>query len=1045
MRKQTLLKSWLLLFAIIAGVGNLWAEDATIYSWNGNGSTSTANETGGTASAIGGNSNVVVGASQKGNYCLKLGKGFSNGVYYIEIALDEALNGGETVTLGTFKTSESDAVFGIDFGTTDTQTLHSDNPVLTSNGTPSEWTVTVPDAAKNSKTIRVYRNSGGTTLFVSKLIVTSNSGSESGGEEPTEPTGSSEWEKTNLADLTANDVFVIVGDNGDTYAMSNNGGTGSAPTAVKVTIENDKITSEVADKIKWNVSGDATNGYTFYPDGSTTTWLYCTNSNNGVRVGTNDNKSFTISDGGYLYNTATSRYVGIYNSQDWRCYTSINSNISGQTFAFYKKVTDPNAPSIAAENVSLAYDATRGEIVYTVNNPADDGELTANTEADWLTVGTVGETIPFTTTANEMATERTATVTLTYIYNGNETVTKSVTVTQAGNPSLVMTIAEVRAQETGDVKTKGIVTSCVGTTGYIQDETAAICVYGASLTVGNEITVEGTLSTYNGLLEITSPDVEVLSSGNTVNPEVMTIAEINASTKQGWLVKIENATVTAISDQNTTIAQGENTIVVRGITGVEYEVGDVLTLTGNIGCYNVAQIANPTDVTVTVNEEASIEVKETAINVTAEGAEGTITVTYNNITDVEAEVYFCDADGNAATYDWLTASINTDNNIEYLVEANDGEARTAYLKVYGLDDDANDVYSELITITQAAYVAPPTPVAGYYVKVTSTADITDGQYLIVYEGNDTHASVAFNGGLETLDHVGNTIDVEIEDDEIAATDETKAAEFTISVENGTIMNAAGLYIGKTANSNGLDVDADVLTNTFEINNGEAVITASGGCTLRYNYASDQRRFRYYKSGQQAIQLYKFVAIETETLAPAYEYTTYCSSDKALDFSNVEGLEAYIVTKVNEASVSTKKVTKVPVGAGVILKKIGDANSFDIPVIADAEELEDNLLIGTVEETEIGNVNGFTDYILYEGAFHASNAGTLAAGKAYLRVEDGGQAPALGLDFNGEGTTGINSVERGALSVEGCYTLDGRRVAQPTKGLYIVNGKKVMVK
>lgn len=109
------------------------------------------------------------------------------------------------------------------------------------------------------------------------------------------------------------------------------------------------------------------------------------------------------------------------------------------------------------------------------------------------------------------------------------------------------TIAEVRAQGSGDVFTQGIVTSCVGTTGYIQDNTAAICVYGTSLAIGDAISVSGTLTTYNGLLEITNPVVDVISSGNTINPELMTIAQVNASDNQGWYVRIEDATVTAIS------------------------------------------------------------------------------------------------------------------------------------------------------------------------------------------------------------------------------------------------------------------------------------------------------------------------------------------------------------------------------------------------------------------------------------------------------------------------------------------------------------------
>ena len=148
------------------------------------------------------------------------------------------------------------------------------------------------------------------------------------------------WVLTDLADLTANDVFVIVGNNGSNYAMSNDKGTGAGPSAVAVTIENDKITSTVVGNIKWNISGNATDGYTFYPDGSTTTWLYCTGDNNGVRVGTtntDDYDKFKIDDN-YIYNIGRGRYLGIFNSQDWRCYTSINSNITGQSFAFYKKV-----------------------------------------------------------------------------------------------------------------------------------------------------------------------------------------------------------------------------------------------------------------------------------------------------------------------------------------------------------------------------------------------------------------------------------------------------------------------------------------------------------------------------------------------------------------------------------------------------------------------------------------------------------------------------------------------------------------------------------
>ncbi len=151
--------------------------------------------------------------------------------------------------------------------------------------------------------------------------------------------------------------------------------------------------------------------------------------------------------------------------------------------------------------------------------------------------------------------------------------------------------------------------------------------------------------------------------------------------------------------------------------------------------------------------------------------------------------------------------------------------------------------------------------ADYYEKVTSTDDITDGQYLIVYEDGN----VAFDGGLSTLDATSNTIEVTISESKIVSNATTNAAAFTIDVTNGTILSASGNYIGVSSNSNGLKVSdkADTYSNSFSIDgSGNAVISAvfSGSTmTMRYNSSSGQTRFRYYKSGQQAIQLYKLKA------------------------------------------------------------------------------------------------------------------------------------------------------------------------------------------
>ena len=138
------------------------------------------------------------------------------------------------------------------------------------------------------------------------------------------------------------------------------------------------------------------------------------------------------------------------------------------------------------------------------------------------------------------------------------------------------------------------------------------------------------------------------------------------------------------------------------------KVGDIVLVTGNLTKYGttyefgegceLVSLTHPVNPTIIVNPAT--------VNIKAEGANGTLTVTYENITDFDPEVYFCNANGEAANYDWIDAEINSDNNVDYVVEANTGDARTAYMKVSALDGNTNAVYSNLITFTQAKYIAP---------------------------------------------------------------------------------------------------------------------------------------------------------------------------------------------------------------------------------------------------------------------------------------------------------------------------------------------------
>ena len=225
----------------------------------------------------------------------------------------------------------------------------------------------------------------------------------------------------------------------------------------------------------------------------------------------------------------------------------------------------------------------------------------------------------------------------------------------------------------------------------------------------------------------------------------------------------------------------------------------------------------------------------------------TTTVTFSAGSGWTASV---EADGSVVT----SASI-AGSTITYSVGKNTGSARSGSITVKLTNDSDNTrVVSAVISVNQLGSGSG----SHAYVKVTSTADITDGDYLIVYEAGN----VAFNGGLSSFDGVGNTIAVTIASGSIEANATTNAAKFTIASMTGgySIKGASGKYIGVSSYANGLKTFDAACANAISISSGNAVITVetSGGTmTLRFNKASDQLRFRYFKSGQQDIQLYKY--------------------------------------------------------------------------------------------------------------------------------------------------------------------------------------------
>ena len=178
-----------------------------------------------------------------------------------------------------------------------------------------------------------------------------------------------------------------------------------------------------------------------------------------------------------------------------------------------------------------------------------------------------------------------------------------------------------------------------------------------------------------------------------------------------------------------------------------------------------------------------------------------------------------------------------------------------------------------------------------YTRINSVDDIDNGDYLIVYE----NGNLAFDGGLEKLDAVGNSISVTITNHTIESTSETDAAVFTLtkSGENYTIRSARGFYIGQTSDANGLGTDASSSTYTNAISfDADSVNIVSSSAHLRYNATSGQTRFRYYKSAtyssQKPISLYKKVSSGSGSQTAYSNYSTNCGSKVTITFHKNDG-------------------------------------------------------------------------------------------------------------------------------------------------------------
>ena len=158
--------------------------------------------------------------------------------------------------------------------------------------------------------------------------------------------------------------------------------------------------------------------------------------------------------------------------------------------------------------------------------------------------------------------------------------------------------------------------------------------------------------------------------------------------------------------------------------------------------------------------------------------------------------------------------------------------------------------------------------------------------------------------------------------------------------------------------------------------------------------------------------------------------------------NFAGVTAYIVSAKDASTATLTAVASAPANTPVVIN--ATEGEYTLTSEASPADVSGNKLqAATTEITADGS-----QYILANGGsgvgfYKATNGSVISAGKAYLSSSVSGHALTLNFD---NGTTGINEVaNQKSLFVGTCYNLAGQRVAAPAKGLYIVNGKKVIIK
>ena len=209
-----------------------------------------------------------------------------------------------------------------------------------------------------------------------------------------------------------------------------------------------------------------------------------------------------------------------------------------------------------------------------------------------------------------------------------------------------------------------------------------------------------------------------------------------------------------------------------------------------------------------------------------------------------------------------------------------------------------------------------------------------------------------------------------------------------------------------------------------------------------------------------------------------ELISFCGSADFRDTDNGSNMLFYVADRIDGQRIHIQRVRYVVANRGLLIHKsesgkgvayLERITSFDDEVdngvaqaVTDNGYYTSNMLVGVTSPTPIDATEGNkTNLVLKDAAFHPTSGGTIKANRAYLQIPTADMPPAdarLEIAFPDDDPAGISDASRlndkGEMTNDHVYDLQGCRVnsqmvkssnSQIKKGLYIVNGRKVVMK